>query len=406
MGIVIKVPWRARPNFRFDAAAGAFGGFYSGAIFPFVAFVARRDLNADAAQLGLLTAAPYVGNLIALPFAQMISRGRPVTNYSRLLVFARLIMVYSSFASGSISFVWTVFAVQCLAAIPSPTYAAVIRSIYPTEHRGRLLSYARTSMAAGMMVSTFVAGWMFEFVSWRWLFLAAAPFGMIASYLFSRLRLPSDHPSPDDRHVVHFVWGAFKLLKEDVAFRWFALSVSVFGFGNLLTIPVYTMYQVDTLHITAGWLAIITNTAQITWMMTYAFWGRFIDHVNPLQIVMINTFLAALIPINYIFASQAWMLFPMAVVQGVISSGIDLSYFNSVMRFSTHTNAEQYQGMHSLLVGLRGVIAPFVGAEMAQSLKSHGGDIRWVFAVGAMMVILGAALQWVGLKHAPRESGI
>ena len=399
------VPWRARPNFRLDATSAALSGVYSGGIFPFVAFVARDHLHASAAELGLMTAAPFVGNLLALPFTHIVSRGQPVRNVALIIAIARVILVGASFATGSAVFAWTVFAVQCLASIPTPTYISIIRLIYPLEYLGRLLSYTRVLQAAGMIFSTFSAGWMIDRWGWRPVFLAFAPVGLAALALYSRIRIPADQPVTRHNEMIEFTKGAFSLLRQDIPFRWFALAVSVYGFGNLMAVPVYTIYQVDVLHITASWVAILMNITQVVWMLSYVFWARYIDSVSPLKLVMINTALAAIMPLNYLVAFEVWMLVPFAVVGGIVNAGIELSYFNSVMHFSTPENSAQYQAMHSLLLGVRGIIGPFAGAAMARSLIVSGGDIRWVFAASGVLILAGAVLQRLGMRHPVKRSG-
>lgn len=399
------VPWRARPNFRLDATSAALSGLYVGAIFPFVAFVARDHLHATGAELGLITAAPFVGNLLALPFTHVIARGDAVRNVALVLGAARLIMVAIAFARGSAAFSWIVFVVQSLAAIQSPTSVSVIRLIYPQEYLGRLLSYTRVVLVGGMIVSTFAAGWLIDRWGWRLVFLAFSPLGMLSLIAYSRIRIPAEQAVTSQSEVREFLRGALGLLRRDVPFRWFAGAVSVYGFGNLMAVPVFTIYQVDVLHISATWVAILMNTTQVVWMLSYVFWGRFIDSVSPLKIVMINTIVAAAVPLNYIAASQVPALLPSAIASGIVYAGIELSYFNSVMHFSTPENSAQYQGMHSLLLGVRGVLAPFVGAAMARSLQMRNMDVRWVFALSAALILLGALLQWMGMRHPVERPG-
>ncbi len=398
------VPWRARPNFRLDALSAVLSGLYVGGIFPFVLFVARDRLHGSGFDLGLMTAAPFVGNLLALPLSHYLGRGNPVRAVAMTLGAARMIMVAASFVHGSSAFAWVVFAVQCLAAIQSPTFAAVVRTIYPLNWIGRLLSYSRVMLAAGMILSTVIAGALMEHINYRWVFLGLAPVGMAAMVIYDRIRLPGQ-PVRHEGNVVDYVGQAVTLLAEDKAFRWFAFAVFVYGFGNLMSIPVCTMYQVDVLHISSAQIAILNITTQVVWLVSYVLWGRIIDQVSPLKIVLANTILGVVLPLNHVLATRVWMLLPMAVVNGVVAAGIELSYFNSVMYFSTPANSALYQGMHSLLLGLRGCIAPFVGAGMAQWLSSAGYDIRWAFGAGIVLVIAGSWLQWYGLRHPMRGEG-
>jgi len=392
------VPWRARPNFRLDASAAFLSGLYAGGIFPFTAFIARDRLQAGGFELGLMTAAPFVGNLIALPLSHLLDRGHPVRGVTLAHTLARLIMVTASFVHGSVAFAWVVFAVQCAGAVPAPLAATVLRLIYPLDWVGRLLSYSRFLLLGGMILSTLAAGVLIERYSYRWVFLAFAPLGLAAMAVYSRIRIPGGAPPPAEDDVIRHTLSALRLLRENPSFRWFSLAVFVYGFGNLMSVPVCTIYQVDVLKISSAQLATLNIVTQVVWMLSYVFWGRIVDRANPLRVVLVNTLMGAVMPLNHIIATEVWMLLPMAIVNGVVYAGIELSYFNSVMHFSTPEDTARYQGVHNLLLGLRGCVAPFVGAGMAQWLLRGGRDVRWVFLIGMLLVLAGAWLQWRGLK--------
>src|SRR5439155_17912685 len=74
------VPWHTREAYRCDRLASYLAGIYTGAIFPFVGVIARERLQADALVLSLLTAAPFLGNFMALFWARAME-GRPKLPY-------------------------------------------------------------------------------------------------------------------------------------------------------------------------------------------------------------------------------------------------------------------------------------------------------------------------------------
>jgi len=394
------VPWRARPNFRNDFTAATLAGIYLGGILPFNAFIARDFLKASEFHVGLITAAPFFGNLISLPLNRYLSSKRPVFHVAMCGWIARTILLLTTFAHSGSFFAWVVFSFHVISAIPYPTYAQVIRLIYPEHSRGRLLGYTRVGLAAGMILSTLVVGILlqkFE-VDWRWVYLSLAPVGFTGMYFYSRIRIPGDIPDSGEKNAFGYVLAALSILKTDAGFRTFSLATFVFGFGNLMCIPIYTIYQVDILNISSGWIAVLVNTVQVTWMFSYLFWGRIIDKTHPLKITNINTALVCLIPLNHIVAVNVPMLLPMAFIQGIVNAGIELAYFNSVIYFSSPEKGSQYQGVHALMVGIRGVIAPFIGAGFAGYLLKNGYDVRWAFVVAAMIMLVGSIMQWVGLK--------
>ncbi|MEI6916242.1 MAG: MFS transporter [Armatimonadota bacterium] len=396
------IPWRARPNFQWDSTSAILSGIWVGGTIPFVAFIARKEFHASDTALGLMTAGPFVGSFLALPLTHALSKTSPIRNVTLLHIIARIVLLCSIFAHSSWAFAWSIFTVHCISAIPYPTYASVLRLIYPLDFIGRLLSYIRVLMACGMIASTFLAPFVVARIGWRGAFLVYFPVGLAACWAFSRIKIPQDQSTALEGSSADFISASLRLLKDDVAFRAFAVAVFVYGFGNLMTIPVYTIYQVDVLNIDTRWVAILTNTTLIIWVPSFIFWGQLADQIPPLKIVLICTVLAVVPPLNHVFATSVWMLLPMAVVSGIAQAGIELSYFNTLMHFSSPTNAAQYQGIHSLLLGVRGIAAPFVGAGMAHWLQATGHDVRWVFVVGGALVLIGAILQFYGLRYPPQ----
>lgn len=395
------VPWRARPNFRRESFSALLSGLWLGGVIPFVGLIARDYLNASAFEIGLIWAAPFFGNLLALPLQHKLRVFNPVFIVALLIGGARALLFFCPWMDSSAAFAWTIFTMHCVGSISGPSYALVLRMIYPEDYLGRLLSYTRVVLAGGTIVATLIAGQIVNEDTWRWVILIATPLGVLGMIVFSRIRPPAQIPSDStSSSTLSFMRESLSLLKTDVGFRFFAGAVFVYGFGNLMLLPVFTIFQVDILRITAAWVGILSIVTQVVWMLSYVFWSRYIDCISPLKIVLACTALTALIPINYIAATEVWMLIPMAVVSGIVAAGIELSYFNSMMQFSSPGNIVQYQGVHSLLLGVRGVLAPFVGASLARICIETDTSLRWIFLLSASLILIGYWLQWVGVRKA------
>ena len=57
------------------------------------------------------------------------------------------------------------------------------------------------------------------------------------------------------------------ILKEDVAYRWYLISVFIFGFSNFIATPAVTLMQVDVLQISAKQLSVLTMTGGLVGMV-------------------------------------------------------------------------------------------------------------------------------------------
>jgi MFS-type transporter involved in bile tolerance (Atg22 family) len=262
-------------------------------------------------------------------------------------------------------------------------------------------------------------------VGYRVVFPVAALVGIAAALVFSRIQSgPSatepvevEAPATDEtggpagkvRETAAFIWATLGILKTDHAYRWFALSVFAYGFGNLMTVPLIPIIQVNELHISKSELAILSNISQLVAMASYFHWGRYVDRKSPQRAVVVNILLNTLVPISYIATgaipgANAWTLLPAYVISGVVGAGIDLSYFNALLTFAGSENVSRYQALQSFLLGIRGSVAPFIGSALEAALTAHHADLRWVFVLGLVFMFLGAWMQSVAMRR--QEAGL
>jgi MFS family permease len=194
------------------------------------------------------------------------------------------------------------------------------------------------------------------------------------------------------------------ILRVDHGYRWFALSVFTYGFGNLMIMPVIPIIQVNKLHISTNHINLLANLAQITAAVAYFYWGRYVDRHSPLKAVVLNILLNAFIPVFYLVAESKWMLVPAFFLAGITQAGIDLSYFNSILSFASEENASRYQALHSFLLGIRGVIAPVVGGLIVGLVPHDSLDFRWLFFVALTFILAGCWMQVMGIRRREREA--
>jgi MFS family permease len=408
------VPGQARRAYRRDRLSSFLAGLYMGSIFPFVGVIAREQLHAGPAILGFMTAAPFIGNLLALFWARAVE-GRaklPFVRWSYLA--ARAVFLLAPFAVTPLRFAVMVAAAQIIGSIAMPAYAAVIKEVYPDDQRGRILSYTRAALFTSMVVTTFIVGPLLKRVPYEHVFPVTCLFGIAAALVFGRIPVPSEAELVTNRpprrpigetlrETVDFLRSTLGILGTDHGYRWFALSVFTYGFGNLILAPVIPILQVDYLHISTNHIALLANLAQITAALAYFYWGRYVDRNSPLKGVVLNILLNALIPIFYLTATNKWMLVPAFLLSGVTQAGIDLSYFNSVLSFASEETASRYQALHSFLLGIRGVSAPLIGGLLIELLKQNDLNIRWIFVVGLAFILVGCWMQVMGIRRRERE---
>lgn len=383
------MPRESRQAVRWDAYTAVLVGVYTGSVFPFLGRIARGDLHASSFELSVLTAAPFVGHILSPLWArQMEGRSKmPFVVWSATM--ARGLILLMALATRSLPFVLIASACMFIGTIASPAYTSIMKEVYPDRVRGRIMGSIRMVLQAATLVATLILGRVLDVVSYRVIFPAAALIGLLGAYTFSRIETKPVEEEPER----FTLWQTLSILKEDRNYRWFGLSVFTYGLGNLMAQPVYTIFQVDTLHITNTMVANLANFQSAVAIVAYVYWGRYLDRKGPLNGVAVCVFLAGIIPVIYLFTTDVRTLYLVSFVGGVTWAGIDLAYINSILSFADDRRIAEYQSIHSLLLGIRGLVGPFLGT----ALMGVSG-MRAVFVASFVLIMAGFFMQTLGVR--------
>ena len=91
-------------------------------------------------------------------------------------------------------------------------------------------------------------------------------------------------------------------------------------------------------------------------------------------------------------AQDLWLVALAYIFTGITLAGVDLGWMNAIMQFARKEEVGHYTALHAFLVGLRGIVAPFVGTALI-ALPFLG--LRGVFLLSAFLILLG----WVLIRR-------
>ena len=82
------------------------------------------------------------------------------------------------------------------------------------------------------------------------------------------------------------------------------------------------------------------------------------------------------------------MLIPAFAALGFLNAGLDLGMLNSVIQLCKPEDLGSYSSLQYTVVGLRGLIAPFLGVWAVRA----GLPMSWAFVGGAILIGLGVLI--------------
>ncbi|MHB1459934.1 MAG: MFS transporter [Armatimonadota bacterium] len=391
------VPPEARDAYIMDSSAGMLAATMSGLTVPFFPIVARQILHASAIQISVITMAPVAGYVLSI-LAAHAAEGRakkPIVVWVNIVACSLLMLMM--FAHTSAVFVTIIAAFFILLAMSGPAYSAVMKEIYPSDSRAKIIGYVRIGMVLVGILITAIAGPLLKRVDYRYVFSLAALFGIGSGICFSRIKA-TDRSGESSVPFHQFLRSAMLALRDNPGYGWFCWGIFISGGANFMATPIYVLYQVDKLHVDMVWASWFAIIAQITAVFTYAFWGQFIDRKSPTLAVAIISLVFAFVPIVYCLATQAWMLVPVFILFGIINPGYELAYISGVLSYAPPDKVTSYQAVFLSLMGLRGITFPFLGSYLYQH---HYMSMHAIFILCSVLMIVSVAVQLVGHRRYP-----
>jgi MFS family permease len=390
------LPRPVRHAFKWDAVSAAIGGLSSGALFPFLGVILRRDLHGSAYMIAMLGAAFAVGNLFNPLMAHHIRDRAKLPHAVWPPVVSRAFFLLMPLASAAPAFVAITVLGCAFGSLAAPAYAAVIRDAYPVDRRGRLMGFVRVLLMGGSMVGSLCGGVALHYLSYRWFFPIAALLGMVGVWAFSRIGVPAapEAPAPAGARLM----DAFRVAGADRLFRLYSTAFFLYAFGSLMLSPVYPVFQVDVLHISTQWVSYLSIAASGLSMVGYLYWGRVLDRRGPFALLLCVLVVFTVTPITYYLAHDVRVLLIAAMAQGLALAGGDLAYVSASMRFARRELVVSYAAVFAFLQAMRGIPAPFVGAALSEWLGP-----RPVFPMAIALWVAAAGVAFVGMRRERAE---
>jgi MFS family permease len=376
---------QVRRALRVDISASLLVTVFVGLTGPFTGLILRRELGATPLQLSILASAGAACLLMSLALTRLIDHRRPLGFVVWPTFVARSLFLFVPLIDTPWPLVAVLVTGTLMSAVTGPAQAALVQQVYPLQERGRALGTVRVAGAALSIALSIAAGHLFTWVSYRWIFCAAGVFGMAACLRQRRLPVPPAPAGRDtDRPGLREAWCA---MREDHGYRRALLASFVFGSGIWVQMPATPLLLADVLHATTAQVGFLAATAAAAALGGSLLWGHLADRRSSLIALRTVYVLGTLTPLIYYSCRTPWMLVAASISESLMHTGLDLVWMLTVIEFAGPRRTAQYAAIAGTLAGVRGVIGPFLGAAIIETL-----GVRPVYLVSAGLMATGALM--------------
>lgn len=381
------LPSRVRRNFRIDVFSAVCAGTFVSVLVAFMPVVVRR-MGGTPTDVAIVVGSPFVGHLLAPFFTYLLAHLPAVRVVAGTSTLARSIFVVGVLlATTPLMLAITTVGFWVITISNVAAYTALMRGIYPDRERAHVMGKVRVGASVAGIAAAAIAGTLIDAVPAQWVFAGAALISLPGSIAFFRI----EHESTGGYGTRRAALDIARDVWRDHRYRRLMLSFLVFGWGNLMNFAVFPIMLVDHFDAPNTFVGILSATQSATMIVAYVVVGRLIDRGSSLRMTFIGTLLVVLVPIGYLVAPMYWALLPVAVVAGIAQASGELTYFTNVVQMAPPHRLADYAAAQSLLLGIRGSLAPFAAAALLgqfqpQVVLSFG----LAFMVAGTLIMAGA----------------
>ena len=186
-------------------------------------------------------------------------------------------------------------------------------------------------------------------------------------------------------------------LRHDGAFLAFLAIVFVCALPSKLAAALEPIRFVDELKI--GWQDsgfVLGTVVSLVSVAGYLAWPRLLKRFNPFALLALVTALMAIRFGVIAAATRPLHLVPASVLAGLTSGGWELACLFCIVRLADSDHFPIAMGLHTTLVGVRGLFGPGLGTWLYASGAVSLPAIFWLLAV---LTLVGAAgLLWYSIR--------
>jgi MFS family permease len=349
------------------------------ALYTLMLFILRKDLGATTFQIALFSALRPIMSVFSFYWGANLLRQRSklLSNLIGAWVLARLPFLCFPFVDNVwlIIFGGAIYQLFCRAGIPA--MMEILKINVDKERRERLYSLAYVisfleSIVLGLFIGKILD--MHE-ASWRLLFFATSLLSITTIFFLMRIPLPylqADQnalPITTNRFLQP-IKDCIHLMKSRPDFAEFQWGFMIGGFGLMLITPASIIYYTESLSLTHDHLAI----ARYIWMglgviLSSILWRRGIKAISTGRLTSYIIFGFSLFPLFLLFAKASLFWLNIAFLfYGIAQAGSHIIWNLSGTLFAIDEDSSKFSSTNILMVGLRGMIGPFLGAFLCNHI--------------------------------------
>jgi MFS family permease len=367
-----------RESLRSSFKDGIFAAFMAG-VTDHYATPTALFLGATVQQVGLITALPNLLSSLSQFFSVQVIYWvggrlrllvRLVFSQASLILCIAILPLLEVSHRVELLLVLLIFAAVC-GGLAGPAWGSLMSDYVPAKKRGRYFGWRNRTVGAVTVSSIIASGLLLNFfheISYGtgfWIiFSLAAAARYVSAYFISRMDEPPHKKDPASDFTFLMFLGRFR---ESNFFR-FVVFTSCLTFSTYLAAPFFAVFMLRDLQLSYLTYMALQVGSSLAALIALPLWGRHADLVGNVRILRLSSFLAALIPIFWLFSQNPAYLMLLQIFSGFAWSGVTLSAGNFIYDAVTPQKRVRCIAYFNVINGSALFLGSFLGGFLASRL--------------------------------------
>lgn len=364
---------------------------------PFLPVFLTR-LGATPVQVGLLTSMPGItGLFLAIWVGHFLQRQRNVVPWfsiSRLLVISAYALTgLAPFIVPDNILILVVLLIWAAATLPQTMvavgFSVVMNAVSGPEGRYDLMSRRWSILGITTAITVAVAGQVLDRVgfhlNYQIVFLGLSLGGLISYYFSSRIQIADAEPVERTPRgsIKASLEEYYRLISMSPDFVRFSFKRFVYLFGITLGTPLFPLYFVRQMKASDAWIGLLYTAQTAVLVVGYFYWTRLSRRKGSRFVLLATTLCVSLYPGLVALTHNQTAVFIYSTVAGIFQAGIDLVFFDELMRTIPPRYSPTFVSLAQSLQYLSAILAPLVGTFLSEHI---GISNALLFSTGIRLV--------------------
>ena len=387
------------------AAAASFNGAYA------------IRLGAANVEVGLLSSLPaLLAILVSIPAGHILqsrSRRKPliITSLAINRISYLLIALVPFLKAFGLPLGASVIGVLVLFSIPAHFFNVgfipMMAEVISEGRRADVVSARNMIYNASFSVCTFLCGLWLNNVAfpgnYQWMYAAGFITSCLSTFFLIKVETPDAVTTMNSSSLQSAIRNQLATLKEAFTdhpgFIGITRNTLLHGMGVWMAAPLYTLYYVKTLQADDGWLGLQGTILSASTIVGYAIWRKLMSKWGEPITLKRTIVCAGLYPVLAGLLPSLSIILGVVALNGLISPGINLSHFNTLLKVTPDQNRPGYTALYITIMNIGAFIGPLIGVALAGVLGAGTALI-----ICGVLSIFGSTSFWLWpVQHPVKE---